>query len=85
MVKRIDMKKLNTFVVDTSSGHIIDKNDVILHNEKNVDSGERLLIIGQDEKQHAAITFKVDENGNVSDFKVLSIVDSHDGLTLMKE
>lgn len=79
------MKKLNTFVIDARSGYIIDRNDVVLHDEKNADSGERLLIIGQGENQHAAIIFKVDEDGNVSDFKVLSIVDSHDGLTLMKD
>jgi len=79
------MKKLNTIVIDTTSGYIIDKSDIGLHNEKNKDSGERMLFIGQGDKHVAGLTFKVDEDGNASDFKTLNIIDRHDGMTLMKD
>ena len=79
------MKKLNATVIDSRSGYIIDNNDIILHSEKNKNSGERLLLIGQNDEAKAMIKFKVDEHGNVSDFEVLEIIQSGNGLTISKD
>jgi len=79
------VKKINIMQIDSRSGYVIDTQEMVLHIEKNVDSGKRIMIIEQGGKAHVMMKFEVDKDGNVSDFETMKIIDSHNGMTLMKE
>lgn len=69
------MKTLELTQVDSRTGYVIERHDMVLDIEKNNNSGERLLMITQGDKAHAMISFKTDADGNVKDFKMQKIID----------